>query len=227
MRCSQAQKLVNDHIDLRLNRDQIESLERHLEACGSCRELLEDMKSMVNEAKRLESVSPSADLWPLIKEGVTGKSGSVAFRSTRKIKFPDLFRFQKPFAFAVSAVLMVIILTALFYHDLPLLQNMRIFDEKPDRQEIAITHLREAERHYKMAIAELNASIAEEWRNMDPELASVFKKNTEIIDNSILACRNAINRYPENLDAKLYLLASYRKKIELLNEIKRITMQLG
>lgn len=227
MRCSQAQKLVNDHIDLILNRKQIENLERHLEACGSCRKLLGDMESIVNEAKRLESVSPSEDLWPSIRARVTERPGSVAFKSTRKNLFSDFFRFQKPLAFALSTLLAVIILTGLFYRDLPLLQNIRIFNGKPDQPEIAMAHLREAERHYKMAIAELSASISEERGNIDPELARVLKENTEIIDNSILACRNAVNRYPDNLDATLYLIASYRKKVELLTEIKRITMQLG
>jgi len=227
MRCSQAQKLVNDHIDLRLNREQIENLERHLEACGSCRKLLGDMESIINEAKLLESVSPSADLWPSIKEGVAGKPGSGAFNLTRMNPFSEFFRFKRSFAFAMSSILAVLVLTGFLYRDLPLLQNIRIFNGKQDQQEIAMTHLREAERYYKMAIAELNVSISEERGNIDPELARVFKKNTEIIDNSILACRNAVNRYPENLDATLYLIASYRKKIELLTEIKRITMQLG
>ena len=127
----------------------------------------------------------------------------------------------------MSFTLTVLVLTGLFYRDLPLFQDMWIFNGKQGQQETAIAHLREAERHYRIAIAELNASISERWGNMDPELARVFKENTEIMDNSILACRAAVNRYPENMDASLYLIASYRKKIELLTEIKRITMQLG
>ena len=227
MRCSQAQKLINDHIDLRLNGEQIEGLEQHLEICKSCRELLGDMESIVNEAKRLEIVFPSADLWPSIKERVTGTPGGVAFKLPRKNQLSEFFRFQKPFAFAASALLMVVVLTGLFYQDLPLLQNMRIFNGKADPQEIAMNHLSQAEHHYKMAIAELNGAISGRQSHMDPELAVVFRENLEVIDNSILACLSAVKRYPDSLDTKLYLIASYREKIDLLNEIKRITMQLG
>lgn len=227
MRCSQARKLVNDYIDLRLNREQIGRLEQHLEACEGCRKLLGDMESIVHEAKQMERVSPSADLWPSIRESVTGKPRNMAFELPFKSQFSDFFRFQKPFAFAVTALLAVIILSGLFYQDLPLLQNMRVFNGRPDQQRIAMTHLRKAERHYRMAIAELNGAIFEKQGHIDPELSEMFKENLEIIDNSILACLNAVRRYPENLDAELYLIASYRKKIDLLNEIKRITMQLG
>lgn len=227
MKCSRAQKSINDHIDCKLNRKQIEDLERHLEACGSCRKLLTDMESIVSEAKRLERVSPSTDLWSTIKVRVTGRPGKGAFKLARKNQFSDFFRFQKPFVFAVSTMLAAIILTGLFYRDLPLLESMRIFSGKPDPQNIAFTHLKEAERHYRIAIAQLSGDISEKQGDMDPELTEVLEENMEIIDNSILACLDAVNRHPENIDAKLYLLASYRKKIELLNEIKRISMQIG
>ncbi len=227
MRCSQAQRRVNDRIDHRLNREQIENLDRHLDACENCRGLFEDLASIVTAAGQLENVSPTADLWPSIKEKVTGRAGGAALKLARRNPFLDIFQFQKPFAFAASALLVVMMVTGLFYRDLPVFQNMGESTGKPTQRKTVAAHLREAEHHYQMAIAELSGAIPEIQENMDPELAEVFAKNMRIIDNSILVCRNAINRYPDNLDAKLYLFASYKRKIELLSEIKRITLQVG
>jgi hypothetical protein len=222
MRCSQAQRLVNDHIDSRLNREQIQGLERHLETCGSCRRLLGDLTSIVDGAKQMEAVVPSSDLWSRIEAHATERPGSTAVRSARRNRFSDFFPVQRSLALAMSTVLVVVVLAGLLYRGPSLLENMGLSIGGRDRQEIAAAHLREAEHHYKLAIAELSGAISKQ-SDMDPALATVFKENLEIIDHSIQLCRNAVDRYPESLDAELYLMASYRQKIELLNEIKRIT----
>ena len=45
MRCTKAQKLINDHIDNLLDTGQARYLENHLERCGNCRALLADVSA--------------------------------------------------------------------------------------------------------------------------------------------------------------------------------------
>ena len=90
-----------------------------------------------------------------------------------------------------------------------------------------MNHFREAEQHYRSAIDALNQAISDQNAKLSPELSAVFKKNLEIIDDSIRACQVAIAEYPKNQEANDYLMLCYRKKIKLLNEIKSLTMQSG
>jgi hypothetical protein len=57
---------------------------------------------------------------------------------------------------------------------------------------------------------------------MDPQIAQVFTSNLEVIDSSIMACRHMVLQNPENIDARNYLLAAYRGKMNFLNEMMEI-----
>jgi hypothetical protein len=55
----------------------------------------------------------------------------------------------------------------------------------------------------------------------------VFRENLEIIDNSIRICQAAIQEHPGDKAANALLMACYRKKIDLLNEIRDLAMRAG
>jgi hypothetical protein len=50
-------------------------------------------------------------------------------------------------------------------------------------------------------------------------MASLFEKDLRIIDEAILACRNAIAENPQSLDARVYLLGAYKGKVEFLDNM--------
>ena len=222
MRCSQAQRLINDHIDNLLERRQVQKLEGHLQKCPRCRNLLIEMVSIVNEAKQLETIQPSEDLWPAIKEKIPGKDRKAIIRPQERRPLFGLIPYPAGLTFAVSALLAAIILVSLFYYGFPLIRN-----GENDPEKIALNHLKEAEQHYQFAIDALNRAISDQKAKLGPELTAVFKRNLEIIDDSIRACQEAINASPENRVANAYLLICYRKKLELLNEIKKYNDAIG
>jgi len=218
--------LISEYISHELDQGKIGRLEDHLGSCGSCRRLLKDMEEIVNTAADLETVSPSAGIWSSIQKAA-GKPKSRAYGSAVPEWVANIFPMPKPLAYAVSILFAALILTGLFYRHSPFLRDTEMFAESESPTELAANHLMEAERHYRLAIAELSRSLDEVESKMDLELEKVFQENIRIIDQSILVCRNALKQYPEDLDAKLYLLASYRKKIDLLTEMRRIDMQYG
>jgi predicted anti-sigma-YlaC factor YlaD len=220
MRCSQAQILINDHVDHLLDRRKVEKLEGHLQKCPRCRDLLAEMLSMVNEAKQLEMTPPSEDLWPAIRTKIEGKHREAAIRLREKRPFSGFSRYPARWAYAVSTLLVTIILVSLFYYGFPFIRN-----EKNDLGENELDHFKVAEQHYQTAIEALDKAISDRSAKLSPELAAVFKTNLEIIDNSIRACQAVMGEHRENRVANAHLLICYRKKMELLNEIKNITMQ--
>ena len=222
MRCSKAQILINDHIDHLLDDRKVQKLEGHLQKCPRCRDLHAEMLLMVNEAKQLEMIPPSEDLWPTIRDKIEEKHGKAFIRVPEKRPFFSFSLYPARLAYAVSILLAAIILVSLFYYGLPLIRNGR---NDLDKKEL--DHLKVAEQNYQTAIITLDKAISDQNVKLSPELATVFKTNLEIIDDSIRACQAAMGKHRENRVANLHLLMCYRKKMELLNEIKNVMMQSG
>jgi hypothetical protein len=222
MRCTKAQILINDHIDHLLDREQVAKLEGHLQKCPRCRDLLAEMRSMVNKTKQLEITPLSEDLWPAIRNKIEGEHRIPVIQLPEKRTFFGFSRYPVRLAYAVSTLLAVIILVSLFYYNFPFIRS-----EKNDLEESELNHFKVAEQDYQSAIEALDKAISDQKVQLTPELAAIFKTNLEIIDNSIRACQAAMGEHPENHVANANLLICYRKKMELLNEMKNIAMQSG
>lgn len=220
MKCSKAQRLINDHVDNLLEIRDIRNLKNHIQGCPDCRDLLIEMGTIVDNAGEMETVEPSRDLWPEIKRQVLQKNSNSGIRG--KSLFGDFSIHSRVPAFALSTLLVIIILVPLLYYGFPYIGN-----QDNDQERIALEHFRIAERHYQSAIEALDRVIESQSVELSPELAAVFKKNLEIIDDSIRICKAAVKEHPENLEANKLLLVCYAKKIEILNEIKDLTLQTG
>jgi hypothetical protein len=57
---------------------------------------------------------------------------------------------------------------------------------------------------------------------MTLEIAEVFRKNLKIIDASIIDCRQIVLQQPDNIDARSFLLAAYREKVDFLQEMMEV-----
>ena len=218
MKCSSAQKLINDHIDGQLAAGQIRRLESHLERCANCMDIFLDMGSIVNNAKRLDTLDPSEELWPAIKRQVLKKNREA--RTQKKGLFGNFPLHARGPAFALSTLLVIMLMIPILYYGIPHMRNAN-----NDPEKIALNNFKIAERQYQSAIDALDRAIEARNVKLSPELAAVFKKNLAIIDNSIRICKKSIDKYPGVRETNKLLLICYRKKIELLNEIKDITMQ--
>jgi hypothetical protein len=220
MKCSEAQRLINDHIDNLLEIDEIRSLKSHLQACRDCRDLLIDMGSIVDNAKGLETIQPSEDLWPVIKRQVLKKERKTRIHGNSLFgKFPI---YSRGLSFASGTLLAVIILIPLIYYGFS-----RTGISENGREGIALHQFKIAEKHYQSAIEALGRALETRAVELSPELDAVFKKNIAIIDDSIRVCKAAVEEHPENPEANRLLLICYSKKIELLNEFKDIVIQAG
>ena len=220
MKCSRAKKLINDHVDNLLSAGHVRNLESHLQKCVNCRDFLTDMESIRNNAKELSALNPSEYLWPEIKEQILTRNQKAPMHG--KGFFENFTVQARGMTFAISTLLAIFVLIPLIYYGLPHIRNSNTAPES-----IALNHFQIAEQHYQSAIEVLDRAIKTRGVELNQELATVFKKNLEIIDDSIRVCKEAINQSPENPEANRLLLICYKRKIELLNEIKGLTMPIG
>ena len=220
MKCSKAQRLINDHVDNLLEIRDVRSLKEHIQGCPDCRNLLIELGTIVDNAGEMETIEPSRDLWPEIKRQALQKNRKGGIQGKSLLR--DFFIYSRGPTFALSTLLVIIILIPLIYYGFPYIRS-----QGNDQERIAFEHFRMAEQHYQSAIEALDRVIEFQAVELNPELAEVFKKNLEIIDDSIRICKAAVKEYPENREANKLLLVCYTKKIEILNEIKDIAVQVG
>lgn len=215
MRCSSAKKLISGYIDDNLETKRRLLLERHLKICSDCEKLMAELRGIIKEAKGLETLSPSKNSWQRIKEKLQGDEQKVlAFHAQKRSRIKTPF-YQSKIRYAlVSALLLVLILGTVTI----MLLNWR--EKGVSRKEFpvkyALTKLDEAEQHYQNAIKALWEAASALKGEMDPQVANIFKKNLEIIDSSITACRRTVLEEPDNIEVKNYLLAAYMGKVDFL-----------
>jgi hypothetical protein len=223
MRCSKAKRLISDYIDNGLKRRQSARLEKHVHTCSDCRKILEDFREIAKSARGLEELTPSQQIWLKIRERLTPEEQRVlTLHPQKKTWFGYLF-FPPKLKYALSAALLLVFVASAVTIGLKYSEGTGILGKK-DPMRYTLAKLDEAERYYKKAIKALwEAVSAQEGNFITEQVAEVFKKNLEIIDSSIIACREIVLQEPENIDARNFLLAAYREKVDFLQEM----MELG
>jgi hypothetical protein len=218
MNCRTARKMMIDYMDNHLKQSLVDRFEVHIESCCDCKSLMIDMTGMVNKARRLEHVDPPDELWFSISRKVLNQ------QLKRKERNPYWNFFIRPLrlTFAVSLMLGITVVFFIFHVGLP-----TGFQQTNNTDLKAFHHFEEAEQQYKLAIEALNRSMPDFDDELPTGLAAVIKGNLEIIDESIRICQAAIDQHPENPLASEQLIVCYRKKFELLYEIRRVLAQAG
>jgi anti-sigma factor RsiW len=67
MRCHKARKYISEYVDGTLEPRKAGELERHVEKCAACREILADFRAMVAAASDLETPEPGDAVWLKIR----------------------------------------------------------------------------------------------------------------------------------------------------------------
>ncbi len=222
MKCREAQRLMSDDLDGLLRASEAQGLERHMHGCQVCSSLFVEMTSLVQEARNLKKFEPSEDVWRSIERHMTSKGRKAISPPKEKPHVLGFSLFHKGVAMASGAFVLMMVVTFLLFHGLPF-QNM----ESKDSAEYALKHFETAEKHYELAINALVRTIPDYQEKLPPDLAAVFTENLAIIDNSIRICQAAISAHPEDKAANALLMACYKKKMELLNDIRDLAMRAG
>lgn len=217
MKCSKAKKFINEYIDGDLDKEKAASLEKHLDDCPDCQQVLKDFQQIKQKAKGLAKMAPSGQTWFRIQARIREKTQvPIPEPRVRYLFFPAHLRF------AVSAALLLLVAAGAF------IIGSRIWNRGAtingiNGQELAMAKIQEAEQHYKLAIKALWEAVQAQKENFDPKVAQTFQINLKLIDASLEDCRKAIASDPGDLESQYYLLTVYKKKAELLDSMIEIS----
>jgi hypothetical protein len=208
MKCSQAHEWISEYVDGGLEAGKSRRLEEHLSLCAGCRELLEDFAAVKRTSAAIE-VPPVPDAaWGRIRARL--REERIAPR-----KAMPFLRPSPAVAFAALAIA-TIAAGAIFFS---LRKSGRVEYGPEQKEQFVLAKLDEAEKHYELAIKSLSEALAAESGKPTPEVAEMFAGNMAAVDASIQACRRAVHSQPDDVAARDFLLAAYRKKIVLLDDL--------
>jgi anti-sigma factor RsiW len=227
MRCKEAQKLVSEYVDGSLEERRAAELEKHLESCPDCREVLRDLESIVREARSLKTVVPPDAVWERISGALAG--ARLDEKARRRERAPviapgrALFPSRRPIWAAAAAVLVMalggLVLVRPWSHRLP--------SSLTARDQYTLAKLEEAKGFYRQAIKALSDAAAAQTGTLDPKTAAALEHNLAVVDASIMACQAAVRQDPANVDNQNFLLAAYKDKVDVLTSLVDLKRESG
>jgi Putative zinc-finger len=222
MDCKFTERSLSEYLEGELTATQALELEEHLNACGSCSQLLDEYRRIVSACRALPDYEARQELWiPIKRQLRQGPVSAVPVSTVRNAAEPLATLLGRMVFYRRVAYVSISI--ALLSFSVWIGQFLYPSDRglMPDSEtaELAVLEVRKAEIHYRNAIESLTQVLETSKGQWSPELRQVVEQNLRTIDASIADCRLAIRREPQNLEAKTYLLAAYRKKFELLKTL--------
>lgn len=229
---------LSEYMDGTLPPDRAASLEAHLEACASCRGVLEELRRVVARAGTVDDIRPPRDLWPGIARSIGAGEGAesggsvVDISAARMRERRDGERrggshgsaLRRRFSFTlpqIAAAGLALTLAAgwgsrLLGPEIPADPStdvrapgeVRLASDAGDRE------LGEA----AVRVERLERALEAGGDRLAPNTLRILEKNLALIDRAIEESRRALELDPGNAFLKEHLQRAWARKIAYLQD---------
>jgi anti-sigma factor RsiW len=221
MSCQDYSAALAEFVDGALDPTRQRELERHVEGCAACRALLADLKSIQAAAFTLDRIELPAHILPALKARIAEEP--LPASGGRLLRFPGS-RAAWAAWMAAAAALIAITTAGLFSLMRPAgphSDEQTVQAPPPDSPDAVATvqaELRAATEHYEKAIQQLEQIAKSDNAALDPQVAAVFQKNLQVIDQAINESQAALQSQPTSADVQESLFDAMRSKVALLQQ---------
>jgi hypothetical protein len=220
--CRQVASLLDELVDQTLDDARARVVRAHLRGCAACARRAEATRALVSAAADLGRRDPPPDLWLAVSARLDEEDARTARRTRLWWWWHAWRRTLVAGGGAVAAAAAAIVLLVASQARHPLAGVMRNLPRPPvsasDLYDEAVREVARAEEGYVQAIEELRVVASDERRRWSPEAARVFDENLAAIDAAIARQAEAFRGAPDDPAAADALHATYRKKIDFLQE---------
>jgi anti-sigma factor RsiW len=224
MSCQELDARFDDWLDGCLSASEVAALEEHLAGCASCREQARKLRRLLAHATALPgSVTPPRDLWPGIERRIARSRGWVA-----------LLAWRSPTLLAAAAVLVALAAVFVLREQAGTVGTAEMPVGGADagaalRPVSGVTEdpvLAQAEREYEAAANALIAALQQRQDDLAPGTIAGVQENLEVIDHALVEVRRALAKDPHNPELNRMLVATHRKKVDVLQRVVRLSTTL-
>ena len=215
MTCQELDLRLDDWLDGALTGDAAREVESHHAGCSACRERERELRQLLAHAAALpRSVAPARDLWPGIAERVGGGWPFWLGWGARGFQ---------PLALAAAAVV-VLGLAALV---LTRLAPERVRTVTMPAATPSATTFVAGGSAADPVLAQAEREALQRHRGVLPaeDLARV-ESNLQVIDRALAEVREALVKNPKNPELNRMLVATHRKKVDVLRRVVRLSTAL-
>jgi hypothetical protein len=231
MSCHEYSDAIAEFVDGALDPATQRELERHVEGCPACRALVADLKTIQAAAFTLDRLELPPHLLPALRARLAAEP--LPSVSGRLFTFPASRTAR--LAWLAAAAALLVITTA------GIMSLIRPADQPGGQRAIAVpaetpvdpvasvqAELQLATEHYEKAIEQLEQIARSDDSTLDPQVAAVFQKNLQVIDQAIGESRAALQSQPASaavqeglFDAMRSKVALLQQTVELINEMRK------
>ena len=221
MTCQELDARLDDFVDGALDATAASEVEAHLLSCDLCRERERRLRTVLAHAAALPgSVAPPRDLWP----GIAGRL--EARRSWAAGAW-------SPWALATAATVAIGLTATLWVGRTP--SRVRTVQIPPPGPEAVLVAgspaagdpvLAAAERDYEAAAAALLDALQLRKGRLEPATLAAVEANLAVIDRALAEVRQALVQDPSSPELNRMLVATHRRKVDVLRRVVRLSTAL-
>ena len=222
---------LSNYLDGNLSSNDVKELEEHLTLCGDCRDVAQDLKGIVAEARALPLIAPSDDLWLGIAARIRdphegfASTFSVTEESSKTSFWGLRFSFSLP-QLAAAGITLALVVGGLSWwtaRNTEITPNFMAYGGAATSESVlaASSH---AYIDFSQEVSSLKRILVEDGDKLDPETARVIEKNLKIIEEAIAQSRLALDNDPANLYVQEHLVATMGGKIKMLRHATDVAL---
>jgi len=215
MKCGDVQAQLDDYVDGLLTEPQESAVSGHLRECAACRRLETELRCLIEEAGRLSrETQPAEDLWAGIAERIGTRKDQPQEAAARTLSLrPGIIR-------ALAAAALILLALGAFFFVPRAGEKPRGFT--PNSTPAAYER---AEAEYRQAREALLDNIRSREDTLPPSTIETLREYMRVIDNAVAEIRTALADDPDNQKLIQMLLFAYRKEVDFLSRIARLSAQ--
>jgi anti-sigma factor RsiW len=221
MTCHELDERLDDWVDGALAGAEAQAVASHLAGCAPCREREQQLRQLLAHAAALpRSIAPPRDLWP-----------GIAERIERGSAWSALWASWHPIALAAAAV--VLGLAAFLWNDAgpTAVRTVAMPSASPSLRPVTDTAVADpvlaaAAREYEAAATALLQALQRRRGVLPPEDLARVEANLEVIDRALEEVRQALVKDPASPELNRMLVATHRKKVDVLRRVVRLSTAL-
>jgi hypothetical protein len=229
MSCHDYRDAIAEFVDGTLDPARQRELERHVESCPACRALVADLKTIQAAAFTLDRRELPPHLLPALQARLADEPRPSG--RARRLTFP-VSRAARLAWLAAAAALLLITTAGIMSLTRPAPHpELAVVEPSPtpvDPVASVQAELQLATEHYEKAIQQLEEIARSDDSALDPQVAAVFQKNLQVIDQAIDESRSALQTQPASatvqeglFDAMRSKVALLQQTVELINEMRK------